>query len=92
MREILGEEERDRRDPERKSKQAESHRERDTKRRRADGSVNRTTYVGQAKTDFELVIELAKQGIKGPQIATKVNKATGTIRNMITKARKQGLL
>lgn len=77
IREILGENERDRRDPERKERMAQEHRDRDTTRRRGNGGVDRSTYeskrVDHVNELTESVQQMLSKGMKGKDIAAKLN-------------------
>ncbi len=76
IREVLGEDERNRRDPLRLEKQAQAHRNRDTVRRRATGSVSREAYLNDANAKSQSLAEqvrhLLDKGMKGKEIAVQL--------------------
>ncbi|HHC7360979.1 TPA: hypothetical protein ACN30T_004415 [Vibrio parahaemolyticus] len=85
IKEMLGEDERNRRDPERLQKRYEQSQARMTKSRRTSGMAARTDYEANAARKAEKAKELKAQGMKNAEIATELGVHVKSVSRLLKR-------
>lgn len=85
IKEMLGEDERNRRDPERLQKKAEQDRERKRRNRRSNGMQSRSDYEASAADKVALAKDMKAKGMKNTEIAEELGVHVKSVSRLLKR-------